>query len=176
MPGPEPEPTLDADGDALRPWMRLIRQTAHKYERRLALDFGEMESIAMLGAWQAINTYDPDRGVPLSAWIAMGARREMHDQIRREWGRHFQRAPDIPTDALWRWHPTTARYADIEDQDQVAHLLATLPIREAYVLQRRYIDDAEGKQVAAELGVHPSRISQITNDAFAHSRRLLATP
>ena len=40
---------------------------------------------AILGGWEASNKFDPSKGVPEAAWIAMKMRWEIKDWLRREW-------------------------------------------------------------------------------------------
>jgi RNA polymerase sigma factor for flagellar operon FliA len=65
-----------------------------------------------------------------------------------------------------------------EELDALELILQRLPARLRAIIKWRYFDypRKSQKQIAQELGVHESRISQLLDDAFARARRLSNQP
>lgn len=67
---------------------------------------------------------------------------------------------------------TEQAFARRERARMLRSILDRLPSRLRWVLEQRYFDGRTQKAVAAELGVHESRVSQLLEEAFARARQL----
>lgn len=167
---------MDADDDRLRPWIPMARRQARAMERRCRVDQGELLGAALLGAWQGLARM-PEDADP-TAVMARSIRFAIVDQLRSEYGdsryggpKHLTPEPaPLPPSAQCDDRTERAR---IEDRDLIERtILCHLPAREAHILREHWIVGREQQDIAADLGICPSRVCQIHKVALRQARML----
>ncbi len=152
-------------------------------------DRDDIVSAAVLGLIEAVDRFEPRRGVPFEAYAALRIRGAVVDELRRldERGRADRRRNDatvaVSLDALldrgWQQPPAPEdgldeRY-DREDLNQrVESALGRLPARQREVLARYYGDALTLREAGARMGVSEARACQLHGRAIQNLRRELA--
>lgn len=188
-----PAPTA-AEADEL---MRIARNVTNAYLRtrpRARRDFDHLLSDATLGCVKAWRRYDPERGASLSTYAYLRARNEVLDGIRvrgnltREECTAGLVDEDVPAarrvpvsiESLAEFtgmplvvvDPTAQRdYERAEASIVLPGLLRVLPDRERQVIVDIYLRERTAVQVAKDLGVTESRVSQLRKAALAQMRQ-----
>ncbi|WP_053958302.1 sigma-70 family RNA polymerase sigma factor [Sulfobacillus thermosulfidooxidans] len=67
--------------DAVKPLLRLLLRTY--YGPSWVQDRDDLWQIARIGVWQAVMQYEPERHVPLEAWLRFVIRRRLDDMVRQ---------------------------------------------------------------------------------------------
>lgn len=113
-------------------------------------------------------------------WVIVAYRRCV-EWRRNECGRPLPgrtpHPPPVPvsTDDLPAFGADDPGFAAVEDRDELLRLLRRLPPREALVICEIDLRGRTGVAVAADLGVTPSRVSQLHTAGLQHARDLLTT-
>lgn len=160
---------------------------AGKYASRTALaaEWDDVHADASVGILDAIRKFDPARSITQKAYVFIRARGAAIDGIRQRGYRTRSGSMREPMslDALLDavdgespWEPSMIErgYARIEVAETVSLLLARLSRRPRFVIEAYYLADRTLADIARELGVTESRISQIHTLALRQMRAMLA--
>lgn len=154
---------------------RIFRQT-HSF-----IDREDMLSEAWIGAIQAVDRFEPERGLTLSTFAEHVIRGHILDYLRRAdvAGRKLRQkikngtAPELVTIALLDFDLVDERCAaevrqvEAERDLRTCFKRAKLTRRQGFVLRRKYRDFAPDRELAQELGISRPGVSQL------HQRLLL---
>lgn len=168
----------------------LARVCARRMRVESAMvDADDLFSAALIGLIDAVDRFEPDRGVPFEAYASLRIRGAIVDELRRadERGRG-QHADDTPKaislDLLVEdeWQAFLGRADDaieeaFEREDLAARLkraLSTLPPRQREVLARYYGDELTLREAGVRMGISEARACQLHGRAIFNLRRALA--
>ena len=161
----------------------------------------DVESAALIGLINAVDRYDPDRGIPFEGYAGLRIRGAVLDELRRlddHTRDERRRARDVATDA----EPEIGAYGatlsldlllETGDRDWAAEdesggaddkgdlrarvetALECLPPRQREVLARYYGDSLTLRESAVRMGISEARACQLHGRAIHNLRRALAT-
>jgi len=153
--------------------------------QRLTIDYDEAQSCAFVGLVESAKRFDPSRSVSFKAFAYRRIAGEIIDHCRRnsfvrrrgiEKGIKF----DMVSASSWgddQGHLLIDQIPGIEDDPDLKMdfeaALKTLTSREQQVMLA-FASGAKGREVAAELGVTESRVSQIASEARSKLEREMA--
>jgi RNA polymerase sigma factor for flagellar operon FliA len=151
-------------------------------------DGDDLSSAAFLGLIDAVDRFEPGRGVPFEAYARLRIRRAIIDELRRtgERARNTD-APEQPRtvslDSLMdgEWHEALpaaedgvdAAYEHEDLRGRVEVALDTLPPRQREVLTRYYSDDLTLREAGTRMGISEARACQLHGRAIFNLRRAL---
>ena len=166
----------------LQQYMEVVRGVARALVRRLraeAIDIEEVEADGFEGLVRALHDYDSSKG-PAVPYIILRCRGAMIDGLRRRAATtRRDRASGISEPlvisleqelgdglrVLDTLHDLTAQTAEIAiaraAKTPVSSEVAALPTRHQRILLARFLQQRRRKEVAADEGVSPARVSQI---------------
>jgi RNA polymerase sigma factor (sigma-70 family) len=165
----------DAERDELfrqfRPLVqRLLRKYADTYERRSDLE-GEIFCLFC----ELIHAFNPERGVPLKAYLVHQLSTSTYTTVRKSWRRERRELSlenceeTTPLDPTGEW----------DDQlllNQVRSLLpeaiAKLPTRQRQVVLWRYYDHLAFEEIALRLEVQPATVRSLLRHGINALRRV----
>ena len=150
-------------------------------------DDDDLASAAVLGLIDAVDRFEPGRGVPFEAYASLRIRGAIIDELRRTGERSRSDAGDAPRmlslDGLveedWMAFLATddgvdARF-DAEDlRRRVEGALGSLPPRQREVLARYYNESLTLREAGARMGISEARACQLHVRAIFNLRRALA--
>lgn len=190
----ESEMTREEKIESLVPVARMIANSMSK-----GLGFSRLEinlSYAYFGIIAAVDKFDPSKGMTLRSFAFKKARFEVLNGWRNNAtiARHTWRAIQVaeekgtPGPVPFTTEPLDADVVDrivgnAEDrptEDEAVNRLACEQIlgglkpQLAFVLRRRFLDQAVLAEIASELNVSESRISQLTRSAIQEAKLLIA--
>lgn len=160
----------------------------------------DIESAAIIGLIDAVDRYDPERGVPFEGYAGLRIRGAILDELRRLDDRsrgERQRARTVAADTEpeigaygatlsldmlletgdrdWAADDdTTDRYEHQDLRMRVESALRCLPPRQREVLARYYGDSLTLRESAAKMGISEARACQLHGRAIHNLRRELA--
>jgi RNA polymerase sigma factor for flagellar operon FliA len=149
-------------------------------------DADDLGSAAVLGLIDAVDRFEPGRGVPFEAYAALRIRGAIIDELRRvdERGRSAEETPRaVSLDGLVEedWtnflaaHDEVDAKFDHEDlRGRVEGALATLPPRQREVLARYYADSLTLREAGLRMGISEARACQLHGRAIVNLRRALS--
>ena len=149
-------------------------------------DADDLGSAAVLGLIDAVDRFEPGRGVPFEAYAALRIRGAIIDELRRvdERGRSAEETPRaVSLDGLVEeeWTPFLAAHDEVdakfEHEDlcgRVEGALATLPPRQREVLARYYADSLTLREAGLRMGISEARACQLHGRAIVNLRRALS--
>lgn len=155
------------------------------------MDGDDVRSAASLGLIDAVDRYDPDRGVPFEAYAAQRIRGAVIDEVRRIGDRrraenaatavHTVSLDELSEDDWGRVPAAVTDELDIpfENEDlrfRVEVALAGLPPRQREVLARYYADALTLREAGRRMGVSEARACQLHGKAIENLRRALRVP
>ena len=152
-------------------------------------DSDDMASAAFLGLIDAVDRFEPGRGVPFEAYARLRIRGAMIDELRRTSERSRSATPEeqprmmsldgILDDGRTDMLPVGDgglddgfEREDLRGRVQVA--LDTLPVRQREVLTRYYKDELTLRQAGAQMGISEARACQLRGRAIVNLRRALS--
>jgi len=162
----------------------------------------DLESAAILGLIDAVDRFDPDRGVPFEGYAALRIRGAVLDELRRtddhtRSERRRARAPvaDDAEPAIGAFSSTLSLdallqsgdrdWASQDDLDErfegedlrmrVESALAFLPVRQRELLARYYGESLTLRESAVRMGITEARASQLHSRAIQNLRRTLTS-
>src|SRR6266540_4282557 len=158
----------------------LVRQAVSDMSRRLPRHVrkDDLESAAMLGLAQAARSFDPDRGIAFERHASNRIRGALLDELRgadwasrsvRSKARRMQRTADelgeelLPTGEA----PPEAVLLDRERRAYLVDAVLALPERLRQVVRGYFFEERPMHEIADELGVTESRVSQLRTEALA---------
>jgi RNA polymerase sigma factor for flagellar operon FliA len=149
-------------------------------------DADDLGSAAVLGLIDAVDRFEPGRGVPFEAYAALRIRGAIIDELRRvdERGRSAEETPRaVSLDGLVEEDWTRFLAADDEVDAKFDHedlcgrvegALASLPPRQREVLARYYADSLTLREAGLRMGISEARACQLHGRAILNLRRALA--
>ena len=153
------------------------------------MDPDDVRSAATLGLIDAVDRYDPDRGVPFEAYAAQRIRGAVIDEVRRIGDRRRAETAEtavrtVSFDELTEddWQRVPAAITDdldvpFEREDlraRVQRALSTLPPRQREVLGRYYTESLTLREAGRRMGISEARACQLHGKAIENLRRALA--
>jgi RNA polymerase sigma factor for flagellar operon FliA len=153
------------------------------------MDADDVRSAASLGLIDAVDRFDPSRGVPFEAYAAQRIRGAVIDEVRRIGDR--RRTEDaasavrtVSLDDLTEedWHGVPAAIADdldvpFENEDlrtRIEGALAGLPPRQREVLARYYAESLTLRETGQRMGISEARACQLHGKAIQNLRQALS--
>jgi RNA polymerase sigma factor for flagellar operon FliA len=152
-------------------------------------DRDDIVSAAMLGLIDAVDRFEPGRGVPFEAYASLRIRGAVVDELRRvdERGRSDRRREEtaiaISLDELLaadsHWLPVAEDELDDRyDREDLSHRVQTaldrLPARQREVIARYYGDALTLREAGIRMGISEARACQLHGRAIHNLRRELA--
>lgn len=151
-------------------------------------DGDDLSSAAFLGLIDAVDRFEPGRGVPFEAYARLRIHGAIIDEVRRtgERARNAD-APEQPRtlslDGLMagEWHEALpaaedgvdAAYENEDLRGRVEVALDTLTPRQREVLTRYYSDDLTLREAGVRMGISEARACQLHGRAIFNLRRAL---
>ena len=161
----------------------------------------DVESAALIGLINAVDRYDPDRGVPFEGYAGLRIRGAILDELRRlddHTRDERRRARDVADDAEpgigaygatlsldllletgdrdWAAEDDSSNVYENQDlRTRVESALECLPPRQREVLARYYGDSLTLRESAVRMGISEARACQLHGRAIHNLRRSLAT-
>lgn len=182
------------DATARAELIELYMPLARALSRRVRLsdtpvaDGEDLASAGLLGLIDAVDRFEPGRGVPFEAYASLRIRGSIIDELRRvdERGRgpaSELRRRAISLDGLveeeWQAFLATAD-TEVDDaferedlRHRVQNALDGLPTRQREVLARYYADSLTLRETGARMGISEARACQLHGRAIANLRRAL---
>lgn len=170
---------------AARHPLELARSVAFGIARRLPshVDIDDLISAGSLGYAKAASIHDPVRG-PLDAFAILKIRGAILDFLRQGPGtprRTRKNTQDkmpfiVGMESLPEVSIESVAFEAVHVQRMLPRLagaLLQLEERLRYIVERNYYDDVSIEEIAAEMGVSPSRISQLRTKALNKLRESL---
>lgn len=171
-------------------YMPLARALARRIRVATPLaDADDMLSAALIGLIDAVDRFEPGRGVPFEAYASLRIRGAMVDELRRLDERGRGADPDtspraISLDGLveeeWQaflavsdeWLDEEFELEDLRGRVQIA--IDNLPPRQREVLARYYADSLTLREAGLRMGISEARACQLHGRAITNLRRALA--
>jgi RNA polymerase sigma factor FliA len=156
-----------------------------------ALGSEDLEAAGVVGLIQAVDRFDPERGIPFEGYAALRVRGAVLDEVRRlddlsrtARGRvradehHVAMSLDSLEERGEMGGPTQAaevdeRAAQAGLRDDVERALAAIPVRERSILASYYRDGLSLAAIGRRLGVSEARVCQLHGRAIAQLRSVL---
>lgn len=173
-------------GELTHAFTPLIRSTIRQYAVVQMAGNADLEQEAFLGLHEALQRFDPRRGVALAGfvrWRIIGAILDARRRWMRECRGYWQDAVGQTHRAMGAVRDGGAGSAggdDVEFEDLFAVLSRGLSAREAFIVRLAVLEEKTCRQIGALLGLHHGRVGQIYRQAIEtlranpRVRRLLA--
>jgi RNA polymerase sigma factor FliA len=180
----------DDESELFDRYVHIARWTAHKYANgwSLAAEWADVYADASIGVLNAIRHFDPARSLTQSAYVFVRARGAAIDGIRQ---RGYMTRTDVDTrrvplslDMLCEsvddggdgldLGAIDGGYDKVDSAETVPYLLAALSRRSRFVIEAYYLAGRSLADIARELGVTESRVSQIHTQALRQMRAMFA--
>lgn len=145
----------------------------------------DLESAGLIGLIDAVDRYQPDRGVPFEAYAALRVRGAVLDELRAATGGRRREAPaHLSLDELLELGDHTLPSVDetgpqraFEDLTaRVESALRCLPDRQRELLGRYYGQSLTLREAGKTMGISEARACQLHGRAIASLRRALLPP
>jgi len=159
----------------------------------------DIESAALVGLIDAVDRYDPDRGVPFEGYAGLRIRGAVLDELRRvddhtrDERRRARAVADDTDPEISAFHATLSldlllesgdrdwaaedqtddRYESQDLRGRVESALRCLPPRQRELLARYYGDALTLRQSAVQMGISEARACQLHGRAILNLRREL---
>lgn len=177
-----------ARGALIERYAPLAKACARRVRIESAMiDADDIYSSALLGLIDAVDRFEPDRGVPFEGYASLRIRGAILDELRRVDERGRGATADSPKamslDALvedeWQAFLAVEDAFDepFEQADlrcRIEHALETLPPRQREVLARYYGDSLTLREAGMRMGISEARACQLHGRAIFNLRRALA--
>ncbi len=131
----------------------------------------EMHAQAAAAAFQAIGDYDPQRGVPRSAFVRLRILSSLRTRYRQEWSYALHCGPKAA--AGDEANPADERPAPPRADEALRPSLARLPDPDRWLLQRLFWEGCTEKDLAAELGIAQSTVNKRKRSILLGLRRTI---
>lgn len=147
-----------------------------------AVGADDLASAGMVGLIDAVDRYEPDRGVPFEAYAILRIRGAILDELRSATGgRRAETTTQLSLDELLEAGDHTlpvydGRAADGAEQDvaqRVESALRYLPDRQREVIARYYGDALTLREAGLRMGISEARACQLHGRAIETLRRAL---
>jgi RNA polymerase sigma factor for flagellar operon FliA len=180
----------DDESELFDKYVHVAKWTAHKYANgwSLAAEWADVYADASIGVLNAIRNFDPARSLTQKAYVFIRARGAAIDGIRQ---RGYMTRSDVDTrrvplsldmlrddiddggDGL-DLGANELGYDKVDTAETVPYLLAVLSRRSRFVIEAYYLAGRSLGDIARELGVTESRVSQIHTQALRQMRAMFA--
>lgn len=164
------------------PQVRKIAGFVGRTNLPQGIDLDDLIAAGHVGLLQAVDRFQPERGLKLATYCEHRIRGEMLDMIRARCGRRGQRTRiSVPKDDLFYEsvrcpaHTPEQLSSTRSTRARLEWAMEKLPKRQRDVVRLIFFEELMGPAVALQLDIHESRVSQLKRDALAHLRDLLAT-
>jgi RNA polymerase sigma factor for flagellar operon FliA len=171
------------------PLARALARRVRLVDTPLA-DADDLASAAFLGLIDAVDRFEPGRGVPFEAYASLRIRGSIIDELRRtdERGRSAgpgEKPKTLSLDGLVEeeWCPFLGTDDGVEDKfehedicGRVEGALKVLPPRQREVLARYYSDSLTLREAGKRMGISEARACQLHGRAIFNLRRALSVP
>lgn len=153
-------------------------------------ELDDIRQYLLIEGWIAQNRYDASKGASLKTYIGNRMRAAVMDYWRtyQPWSRTVwaraspeqrERMPVLHLDAMpsvnsWAEYEERG-FEEVETRVVLAAALDALPDRQALVLREVFLLERTGQDVAEDIGVSPSRVSQLVREACGRARRSVGT-
>ena len=180
----------ESRGRLIERYVPLARTCARRVRIESAvLDSDDLFSAALLGLIDAVDRFEPDRGVPFEAYASLRIRGAIVDELRRgdERGRGVRREAmpkAISLDLLVEdeWQAFLGKADDAIDEaferedlrGRLRGALDGLPTRQREVLARYYGDALTLREAGMRMGITEARACQLHGRAIQNLRRQLS--
>ena len=146
---------------------KLVAYIAHQFRRRLppSIPYEDLYQEGMIGYLKAQKAYK-QTGCKYATYVGYRVRGAIQDYLRvedplsRTERKREEWLPFIPEDS----YEVDNDYAGMRERLQAA--MSELPMRERQVIEDLYYADCTSAEVAKKLNVHPTRITQIHQQAL----------
>ena len=170
------------------PLARALARRMRLTDRPLA-DADDLASAAFLGLIDAVDRFEPGRGVPFEAYAGLRIRGAIIDELRRTDERGRTTKPELQPRVLsldglvedeWRQFLTSTdesvheRFENEDLRGRVESALDQLPPRPREVLTRYYAESLTLREAGVRMGISEARACQLHGRAIFNLRRALA--
>lgn len=152
-----------------------------------AADGDDVASAALIGLIDAVDRFEPGRGVPFEAYASLRIRGSIIDELRhldeRGRGATVETPVAVSLDALVEddWQAFLATDAELDEpferedlRSRVQRALEMLPPRQRELLARYYADALTLREAGARMGISEARACQLHGRAISNLRQALA--
>lgn len=185
------------DGDAaarhalIERHLPLCRRVAYgtKVLPTAALGAEDLEAAGIVGLIQAVDRFDPARGIPFEGYATLRVRGAVLDEVRRlddlsrtararDDGQRAAVSLELLQERGELGDPTEIAEVDVRAEsdglrDDVERALAAIPARERSILASYYSDGLTLAAIGRRLGVSEARVCQLHTRAIAQLRAVL---
>lgn len=174
-------------------YLPLCRRVAYgtKVLPTAALGSEDLEAAGIVGLIQAVDRFDPARGIPFEGYATLRVRGAVLDEVRRlddlsrtarlrarDDGQRGAVSLEFLQESGELGDPTELAEVDVRAEsdglrDDVERALAAIPDRERSILASYYSDGLTLAAIGRRLGVSEARVSQLHTRAIAQLRLVL---
>lgn len=172
----------------LAAYLPLVRKMAWRYHRQTGghQDLEDLEQLALIALWYAIDSYKDDRGMQFGSWATMVLRQTMMDvrvRVRRKkhipWMLQVSVSPreedDLPELELSGPLPTAESLLDHRRRYlPLYRAIGELAEKQRLVIEHRFFWDETLKETGEALGFTRERARQLEAEALQVLRRKLS--
>lgn len=133
--------------------------------------YDDFASAAAIGLIEAVQRYDPSRGVLFSGFASRRIRGAVYDWLRGSQKERFVRLDD-PSEQQDEHEPEP--HTSIAHKLWLAHVTRGMTRAEQLIIRLRFCEDLSVSTTAAVIGVDRSRVCQIQRRLFSMLRERLA--
>lgn len=158
------------------------------FARTQAWRMDDIRSFSYIGLIDAVEKFDPDRGIRFTSYASYRIRGAITDQIRKEdWITRQARArKDVKQTKMTplsfiegfqdgKEDPKSGREIKrIDDMEEVKRILDGLCLRERMIMRKRFLDGKKQKKIGEEIGVSESRVNQVLSKTLVFLREWVA--
>jgi RNA polymerase sigma factor (sigma-70 family) len=144
--------------------MNLAERISRSKKRKLSqIDYEELKSAAYLGLVEAANKYDPEENPCFPAYAAFRIVGAVQDYLRElSWG---SRSRPVKTSDASLYEEEMGATDEASNEGFFERFTKQLPAAGKSVMRQYYIEERKIKDIASDLGVHQSRVSQLLSDS-----------
>jgi RNA polymerase sigma-70 factor, ECF subfamily len=174
-------PSPDSERDALfRDMQPLVRRLLHQYGQDQELR-QDLEGEIYCRFCQLLAAYDPERGVPLRAYLVRTLPLAVYSFVRSHWRRQHRETTleeEPGTRESWRMLDPTAGWDDRLALQEVLQALpdaiALLPLRQRQVVVWRYYESRSFEEIASSLEIRVATARSLLRHGLNNLRRRIA--
>jgi RNA polymerase sigma factor (sigma-70 family) len=111
-----------------------------------------------VAAWQALRDYDPERGVPLSAFVHQRILSSVWTRYRQEWAYALHTDPVADTNGCA--DPSDDSDMAFQEQNRLQSLLALLSESDRRLIEQLFLEGRTETELARELGISQQAVSK----------------
>ncbi len=146
------------------------------------MDKGVYDTLALLGAWEAVKAYDGrEHGSNVEGFCGIVILRTITNELRRELGKKGTgRSEQLKAERAFGCYPfmsdsdwanmvlieNEAGYEDVENRDELTRILDKLPPMQRDVLESSYLKFESNQSIAKRYGVHEAVVTRFLRAAL----------